>query len=105
MSNNKHPYESEFWVFFVTFLFPPRRGFLCLFLLYNGYLLCTTLCICTVFDKSAVFFLLKDKKKQKTERDKACFLTDKIFCNTSILKYIRRETYFLSEFIQMRNIY
>lgn len=73
---------------FCDISFPTQTGFLCLFLLYNRYLLCTTLCIGTVFD-SQQFFLLKDKKKKD---DKACFLTDKIFCNTSILKCIRRET-------------
>lgn len=72
---------------FVTFLSPPRQVFLYLFLLYDRYLLCTTLCIWTVFRQSAVLFVKREKKTIK-----ACFLTDKIFCNTSILKYIRRET-------------
>ena len=62
MSNNKYPYESEFWVFFVKFLSPPRRVFyVCSFSMIN-ILLCTTLCIWTVFN-SQQFFLLKEKRR------------------------------------------
>lgn len=47
---------------FCDISFPAQKGFLCLFLLYNRHLLCTTLSIWTVF-KSQLFFGLREKWK------------------------------------------
>lgn len=82
--------------------FQPSCGFsVCLFSMFVGFvfgffssvqeiLLCTTtFCILDSFQKLAEdFFVCLFLRK------KACFLTDMIFCNTSILKYRRENDIF-----------
>lgn len=74
--------------------FPAPVWFCLFFSMFVGFfssvqeiLLCTTtFCILDSFQKLADFFLFLRKK--------ACFLTDMIFCNTSILKYRKENDIF-----------
>lgn len=87
-----HLFESKSWVqflFFPDISQPPPILFLFFypetFLFFNSpsspHFLCTTLCIGAVCNSRQLFLMLKNRKR----------LT-KVLCNTSILKYIRRET-------------